>query len=199
MAPRRLDLRAVAGGGRPAPAASASQGQPPGSARDELPLTARSRPKLEGHAIDDAELALTHAQEGTRLASALEDHGAVVLSTRSALLHEFAAKRCGLVFAVPAPVVAVAHDDDDDYSVTPTESEDETDVRPERFVPRLVKVAPSEVFYCAPADDPAALAASSIAEAPPNAVGVAEDVASPRATASPPQACGNQIFNPTSM
>ena len=30
-------------------------------------------------------------------------------------------------------------------------------------------VAPSEVFYCAPADDPAALAASSIAEAPPNA------------------------------
>ncbi|KAH8046714.1 hypothetical protein JL720_16308 [Aureococcus anophagefferens] len=236
MAPRRLDLRAVAGGGRPAPGhASASQGQPPGSARDELPLTARSRPKAEGHAIDDAELALTHAQEGTRLASALEDvgerharklaglanpgdrtaargriyeaavtleqaktsmcfvselddglhrgerlwscqgHGAVVLSTRSALLHEFAAKRCGLVFAVPAPVVAVAHDDDDDYSVTPTESED--DGRAARAPCRLVKVAPSEVFYCAPADDPAALAASSIAEAPPNAVGVAEDVA----------------------
>ena len=63
------------------------------------------------------------------------EHSAVFLSTRSALLHEFAAKRSMLVFAVPAPAVAVPHraDEADDYSVTPTESEDETDVAQNRF------------------------------------------------------------------
>ena len=85
---------------------------------------------------------------------------------------------------------------DEDWSVSPSSSEEESTVvsHRQRSMPKRVRVAPSDVFYRAPPDDPAALACASIADVPPNAIGLDAGVVPAKgdrlAIVQAPLACG---------